>query len=77
MFQKIRRGIKAYAKQFNVTEAEALATLVSALAYPYEGEITCALCYDDTWWQNNYGTVWQAAQWWYCGPFGLDCPPRN
>ena len=35
--------------------------------------ITCELCQDDQWWKDNYGSVWEWAQWWYCGPFGLNC----
>jgi hypothetical protein len=39
--------------------------------------ITCAVCADDSYWQQNFGPLWQAAQWWYCGPFGLGCPPSG
>ena len=35
--------------------------------------ITCAVCADQAWWEENYGPFWQAAHWWYCGPLGLNC----
>ncbi len=41
------------------------------------GEITCELCKDDGWWYAQYGSGWEAWQWWYCGPLGLDCPTDN
>lgn len=37
-------------------------------------DITCELCADESWWQQNFGSGWEWARWWYCGPFGLDCP---
>lgn len=35
--------------------------------------VTCDLCANTQWWQDNFGSVWQAAQWFYCGPLGLGC----
>jgi len=40
-------------------------------------EITCTLCHNEQWWRDNYGENWEWARWWYCGPFGLDCPPAG
>jgi hypothetical protein len=41
--------------------------------------ISCDLCADtpenNAWWQNNFGPLWEAARWYYCGIFGLNCPP--
>jgi hypothetical protein len=56
------------------------AALAKALAHPAlkkssntESGITCELCRNDAWWQENFGSGWELVQWWYCGPLGLDC----
>jgi hypothetical protein len=41
-----------------------------------EGDLTCALCADDNYWWERYGPGWEAWQWWYCGPLGLNCPKK-
>lgn len=38
--------------------------------------LPCTLCEPDwiPWWQQNYGSFWEAARWLHCGPLGNDCP---
>jgi len=87
-YTNAQKGLYAYCKHFSAKFDEALLDYVYVLRRDHElhaagtldtnerGDviITCELCRDDAWWQENYGSLWQAAQWWHCGPFGLDCP---
>lgn len=84
-FQEFERGIKRYCQHFNRSRDEAILDIAMILLFDEKAAndtkldergdivITCELCRDDAWWQANYDGVWQAAQWWHCGPFGLDC----
>ena len=85
-YPQVFRGLHAYCDRFACSYDTALLDLAvilrrdEALGLRYRDDtrgdilITCELCRDDAWWQANYGALWQAAQWWHCGPFGLDCP---
>jgi hypothetical protein len=50
------------------------ATWPDAPSATEEAVITCALCEDEDWWQETFGSAWEWARWFYCGPLGLDCP---
>jgi hypothetical protein len=34
----------------------------------------CALCADEDWWKEEFGSAWQWARCETCGPAGWDCP---
>lgn len=76
----LHTAIPAAAKRFGTDERTALTVLFIVLSQSEnvkdqreEIAITCAVCADDQWWRDNYGPLWEWAQWWYCGPFGLNC----
>lgn len=86
-FRHFQDALEAYCKKFGRSYEEGMVDLILVLRFDRNvrhngleldarGDIiiTCELCRDDAWWQANYNGVWQAAQWWHCGPFGLDCP---
>lgn len=79
--------VKAARRHFGVSESEALNHLLQVLwlsqrvTRPHppqptsDGDIviTCELCDTEQWWRDNYGSLWEWARWWHCGPFGLNC----
>lgn len=85
--RSLKTVVDAGAVKFAVSKREAFYHLMMVLwmsedlippsGAVLEGDIviTCELCADTQWWRDNYGSLWEWAQWWYCGPFGLDCNP--
>lgn len=84
----LEKVVRAAAKRFDVSRETALFTLLDVLVLsrwaksPVAPErtaedgditITCELCQNEQWWRDNYGSLWEWARWWHCGPLGLDC----
>lgn len=89
--QVLREALPHAARKFKTDESFALLMLYSVLQWTLQQKIqiptrpdergdpiiTCELCENDQWWKDNYGAIWEWAQWWHCGPFGLDCGHLN
>lgn len=84
----LEKAIPEAARHFACSEETALFMLCAVLQWTQQQKIripgredergdiiiTCELCGNEQWWRDNYGAVWEWARWWYCGPFGLNCP---
>ena len=74
--------LRTFCKNFGYSRADGILKIYSILETTDELNkrgrradivITCAVCADQAWWEENYGMFWEAARWWYCGPLGLNC----